>query len=469
METHLRTFPSRLVARPWLLAFVPINAATSGFGVALPLLILITLHGAWVDVALAASLFNGAVILASMLWGYLSDRYPTRRRFLLINYVGFAVIYLLLAQAPTLPVLYVLYVVVGLIAPAGASASNLLILEKFREDERANAFASFQEMSMIGAIAGLLIGYFWLLGGRPLEPLLYVLAALAAASVVAVWIGIRDVPPDRQRTTASVARHAESLASRIYHSAALRIAIPFFPKRPGLSRPSRARFRRWLREEFRHELPLIFAASFLFNISSNLFNITYVPYLYAAGLTASSIFLVNFSNNLAQGIAFPASGNLTSRVGSDRLVQRSTYVRSLGYLAVAGFTFIPLAVGGVYGANLIAFAVLGAAIAFYSTSSSLILFRTLRGRDAGSLLGVSSALGGVAAVLGAVLSGVLSFLGYRYTFLIAAGALLASLPLWSAAQVAYLRRKDAPRSVAPPASPAPLSPPGASAARIETD
>ena len=440
MEHRIHTWPTRLLARPWLLAFVPINAATSGFGVALPLLILTTLHGAWVDVAVAASLFNGAVILASMLWGYLSDRYPSRRKFLLFNYAGFALLYVIIAFAPTLPLVYLLYVAVGLIAPAGASASNLLILEQFSESERPNAFASFQEMSILGAMAGLLVGYFWLLAARPLEPLLLVLAGLAVASVVAVALGIRESP--RAMTTASVARHPESLASRLRHSTAFQFAFPFFPKRPGMSARSLARFRTWVREEMHHELPLIFAAGFLFNLSSNLFNISYTPYLYSVGLAGSSIFLVNFANNLAQSASFPSSGNLTSRLGADRLVQRSTYVRSLGYLAVAGFTFVPLATGSVYGANAVAFAVLGAAIAFYSTGSSIILFRALHGRDAGSLLGVNSALGGVAAVGGALLSGVLSVVGsFRLVFLVSAGGLLVSIPLWTAAQVAYARRK----------------------------
>ncbi len=464
MERSVRTWPSRLLARPWLLAFVPINAATSGFGVAFPLLILTTLHGAWVDVAVAASLFNGAVIFASMLWGHLSDRYPSRRKFLLFNYAAFAVLYVIIAFSPTLPLVYLLYVVVGLVAPAGASASNLLILEQFDEEERPNAFASFQEMSIFGAMGGLLVGYFWLLGGKPLEPLLLVLAALAFLSVTAVWFGIRESP--RRLTTESVARHAESLASRLRHSSISPFSFPFFPKRPQLSRVSLARFRRWVREEMRHEIPLIFAAGFLFNLSSNLFNISYTPYLYSLGLAASSIFLVNFANNLAQSASFPSSGNLTSRLGADRVVHRSTYIRSLGYLAVAGFTFVPLATGASYSANALAFGVLGGAIAFYSTGSSIILFRALRGRDAGSLLGVNSALGGVAAVGGAVLSGVLSLLGsYRLVFLVSAGALLVSIPLWTAAQVAYARRRYA----RPPAGAPPDAPPAATGPRAETD
>ena len=452
MERLLRTWPSRLLARPWLLAFVPINAATSGFGVAFPLLILTTLRGGWVDVAVAASLFNAAVILASMLWGYLADRFPSRRSFLLLNYAGFAVLYVVMAFTTSLPVVYLLYVIVGLLAPAGAAASNLLILEQFSEVERPNAFASFQEMSILGAMGGLLVGYFWLIGGEPLPPLLLVLAALAALSVVAVAVGIRNSA--RTLTTEHVARHPESLASRLRHSTAWHIAFPFFPKRPHFSRGSWARTRQWAREEMRHEIPLIFAAGFLFNLSSNLFNISYTPYLYSLGLAGSSIFLVNFANNFAQSGSFPSSGNLTNRLGADRLVQRSTYIRSLGYLAVAGFTFVPLAAGVDFGANAIAFAVLGAAIAFYSTASSIILFRALRGRDAGSLLGVNSALGGVAAVGGALLSGVLSVVGsYRLVFLVSAGALLASIPLWTAAQVAYARRHySAPNAPAPRAS-----------------
>ncbi|HTT26620.1 MAG TPA: MFS transporter, partial [Thermoplasmata archaeon] len=157
MERKLRTWPSRLVARPWLVAFVPINAATSGFGVALPLLILTTLGGGWTEVAIAASLYNVAVIGASVVWGYVSDHYPSRRNLLVLNFAGFAILYGILAEVHSLPLVYPLYVLVGLLAPAGASASSLLILEQFNEHERAGAYASLQEMSMIGAMAGLLV------------------------------------------------------------------------------------------------------------------------------------------------------------------------------------------------------------------------------------------------------------------------------------------------------------------------
>ena len=443
MALSLRTWPSRLIARPWLLAFVPINAATAGFGVVLPLLILIPLHGTWADVALAATLFNSAVILMSVLWGHLSDLYPVRRTFLVINFAGYGALYALLSTVHSLPELYVIYAVIGAIAPAGASASNLLILEKFSDGERPNAFASYQEMAMIGSILGVLAGYFWTLASAALFNLLLLMAALAFVSAVAIWFGIEEA--QQKAKTHDVAHHPESLLSRIRTITSFRISIPFFPTRPRLVPNAWSRFRRWARAELHHELPLIMIASFLFNLSANLFNISYTPYLYSAGLAASSIFLVNLSNNFTQTIIFPFTGGLSTRTGPDRLVQRATYLRSIGYLATAGFTFAAFSEPGAFEANLAVYALLGGAIAVYTTASSLILFRGLVGRDAGSLIGVNTALGGGAAVAGAALSGALAIFGsFRLVFLVSGGLLLVSLPLWTAASVAYTRRKWGP-------------------------
>ena len=443
MEARWRTWPTRLLARRWLLAFVPINAATSGFGVVLPLLILITLRGSWADVALAATLYNSAVILMSVLWGHLSDRYPARRTFLVINFAGYGVLYAALATVHSLTALYALYAVIGAIAPAGASASNLLILEKFSDGERPNAFASYQEMSMVGSILGVLIGYFWTLASDTLLNLLLVLAGLAFVSAVAIWFGIREAP--RKLKDAHVARHPESLLSRFRELTTYRISMPFFPSRPSLRRGAWKRFRRWTRAELHHELPLIMIASFLFNLSGNLFNISYTPYLYSAGLAASAIFLVNLSNNFAQTLIFPFTGGLSTRSGPDRLVQRATYLRAIGYLATAGFTFVVFAKPAAFEANLAIYGILGAAIAVYTTASTLILYRGLVGRDAGSLIGVNTALGGAAAVGGAALSGILAVFGsFRLVFLVSGGLLLVSLPLWTAASIAYTRRRLGP-------------------------
>ena len=439
MVSTPRSWTERLLARRWLLAFVPINAATAGFGVVLPLIILFPLHGTWSQVALAATIFNASVIASSVLWGHLADRYPRRRLFLVINYAGYALLYLFIVLWPSINALYGLYAVIGLIAPAGASASTLLILEKFPETDRAKAYASFQEMSILGSMGGLLLGYVWTTDALALYSLLYLLSGLAAASAVAIWFGVSEGP--RPARTTQVARHPDSLAARVRQSAAFRIPIPFFPVRPRITRGSFARFRAWAAEELRHELPLVLAAMFLFNFSANVFNISLTPYLASAGVAVSSIFLINFANSAGQGALFPFSGAINNRFGADRLVRVSTYVRSLTYLATAGFALAILAAPQVFAANVASYGVAGVAIAFFAISSSMMLFRSLHGRDSGRILGVNSALGGVAAVLGAAVSGAVALVGsFSLVFLVAAGSLLTSLPLWTAASVAYGRR-----------------------------
>jgi MFS family permease len=457
MAARTGTWRRTLLARPWLLLFVPVNAATSGFGVVLPLLVLGRFHGDLLDVSLAAVLFNTSVIFASMLWGHLSDRFPRRRAFLLVNFAAYAVGYASLGLLPSLGFLFVVYTLIGCLTPAGTSAANLLILEKFADEERPVAFASFQEMSILGGMAGVLAGFAWLEAGGALVPLLYLFAGLAALSCLITARAVE--PPARTFTTRQVARNPTSLASRIRPVFSGRIPIPFFPRRPNLSPGAVARFRLWAVEELHHELPLILGASFLFNLSAALFNTAYTPYLYAAGLGGAAIFLVNAANNGAQGVAFPLSGHLASRMGAARVVGLGTYLRAVSYLALTLAAAVPLLVDDVYRINLLFFGLAGAAIALYSTSSSLLLFQALRRRDAGTTLGLSSALGGIASVLGAFLAGTVGLLGgYRLTFLVASLALLASLPLWAAAHLAAERRRTRLVVPAPPAPPGPPPP-----------
>lgn len=288
-------------------------------------------------------------------------------------------------------------------------------------------------------MVGLLIGFVWTTDALALSSILYVLGALAAVSALWIWFGVSEGP--RTHRTSDVARHPESLFSRLRRNSTTHNAFPFFPVRPPISPKPFEQFGRWARQEIRHELPLIFLAMFLFNLSSNLYNISLTPYLTSIGIAASSIFLINFSNNAAQGVLFPFTGALTTRLGPDRLVRSSTYLRSLGYLATAAFPLIAFTVPGAFGANVITYGVIGGAVAFFTIASSMMLFRGLHDRDAGRLLGVNSALGGVAAVAGAGLSGIIALFGsFQLVFLVAAGALLASLPIWAAATVAYERR-----------------------------
>jgi MFS family permease len=434
-----RGFGSSIVARPWLLVFLPVNAASSAFSVALPLLILFTLHAGVLQVSLAATFYSMALVPASLLWGAICDRWKVRAPLLLLNSVAFAAVFVVLAALPSLAVLLAVYTLYGFIAPSSAAASNLLILERFSADERPTAYASFSELSILGGVSGILIGFAWTArfgGGSGLLGLLYIAAALSAASAVGVALFVRDAP--RKHSRLSLLHLPEALAARLHSF------IPFFPHLP--ARPFLPRAARWLREEATHEVPLMLVGGFLFNLGSNLFNTSYTPYLAssAVGIGTSGIFLVNLSNNAAQAVVYPSSGRASQGGAAGSVVGISLWARGAGYGLVALFAFVPLAIwAGSSGlvTNLIVFAVVGMSYAYFSTSSSLLLFRSFEGRSAGSLLGANSAIAGVAAVLGAAGSGVVShLLGFGATFLLAAIGMAAAVPVWAASGRAYRRR-----------------------------
>lgn len=412
-----------IVARPWLLVFLPVNAASSAFSVALPLLLLITLHAGILQVALATTFYNAAVIPGSLFWGIVCDRLKVRAPLLLVNYVAFAGVFVLLATFPSVAVLLVVYSLFGLVAPSSAAASNLLILERFEPHERPDAYASFSELSILGSVLGILVGFLWTLstssGG--LLSLLYVTTVLSLISAAGVVLFVRDAPVRHSR--AHLAQHAYSLVSRLAHH------LVYFPRAP-----DRQFFRKaghWLRQEATHEIPLMLAAGFLFNLATNLFNTSYTPYLTFVGLGSASIFLVNLANNGAQAIVLPFSGRASAGNRSERVVQLATWSRVVGYALVGAFSFLALLRSAALGPNLAACALIGIGFAFYGTASSLLLFRSLAGRSAGSLLGANSALGGLAAVLGAATSGVISQnFGYTATFLAAAVSMGCAVPVW---------------------------------------
>jgi len=106
------------------------------------------------------------------------------------------------------------------------------------------------------------------------------------------------------------------------------------------------------------------------------------------------------------------------------------YIRIVGFAAGVATVLLMLHSSTLLFASMAVTAVTGTAYALYQTSSSVILFRSLPPGKQGELLGVYSALAGIAAFIGAILAGYLSYhFGYWVTFsaatLLVVGCVLA--------------------------------------------
>ncbi len=135
---------------------------------------------------LAVSAYGAGNLLASMVGGYLADRFG-RRETIVLSMFSAAAAMLLLAQAQALPVIVGLTFITGLAGEAYRPASAALLTDLVPAGQRLTAFAALRVTLNAGfafgpATAGFLAayGYLWLFVGDALTSALFGLIALLA-------------------------------------------------------------------------------------------------------------------------------------------------------------------------------------------------------------------------------------------------------------------------------------------------
>ncbi|MGI0085342.1 MAG: MFS transporter, partial [Nitrososphaerales archaeon] len=190
---------------------------------------------------------------------------------------------------------------------------------------------------------------------------------------------------------------------------------------------------RGMHYDLTRQIPLLYLSIFAFYLASGIFNTSFAPSLAKSGVSNSEIFLISFVAMVIQTAAFYLAGPYIEKTSLKRTAVGGLLLRSSCYAAI-GVSSIFL-VGADYLGSSLVFYPLAAGIAYaaYYTASNTMIFNTLGRRSQASTLGVYSALVGIATMLGSLVSGFTSFyIGYYFTFGIAA------LSLGSAAALTYM-------------------------------
>jgi MFS family permease len=398
----------------WFYSQLPVDIATGPVGTLIQLYIL-QLHGTVIDVGLAITLFNAVSIPSAVLWGYVTDRFQSRKTVIVLSSVAVSANLVLLPLANSISGAALIYALFSLLSSASATPVNLLIMETQRKSRWASAFARFSMVSSIGTTLGLLLGIAWS-NYLPISLLVLPLSALSLASAFLSFVMIR--PP-----SVSFEREFIVLQRRSLHQRLLALPLIF------LRLPSIVDFKsvfKGLKNALTRQLPLLYLSIFVFYIASGLFNTSFVPSLRAAGLSASEVFLVSMLAMVAQTASFYFAGPYVERRDLRKsavagLVLRSACYATIGLLAyfAAGLSYL--------GGTLVLYPLAGGlAFAIYYTSSNTMIFNTLGVKSQGSRLGVYSALVGVATMMGSFFSGYVSYyFGFLTTFVLAAACLAA--------------------------------------------
>jgi len=396
----------------WMWAVIPFNMALGPLGTFIPIYIL-KLGGNAITVGLAVTLYNGMAIPASIIWGLAVDATGWRRKLVLMSYgVTTAMLFLLFFARDAYSVALT-YAAIGIFSAASSTPISLLVMETAPKEKWASAFSALNLMASAGVTAGLLFATLYT-SVFSMREMMIVLGVFGLSSTATAVLLIKDPPLPLERRSLSM--HPAALSSRL-------LSTPLF----FLRIPRLRHFYRFAKERWRTGNPTfpLYLSLFLFYVASGLFNTMISPGLYTKGLTESEVFAVIMAGYVVQTLSFHISGKFIEKRGEKVSARTALYLRALGYSGIAFFVIFLGAIETL-GASLVFYPLAaGFAYAVFYASSNVMIFKTL-GAHAGTNLGIYSSLVSVATLLGSFVSGYTSFyLGYGFTYLLAAGFLVA--------------------------------------------
>jgi MFS family permease len=414
----------------WQFSFLLGNIAVGGSSLLVPLFIITVLDGSAQDVGLIAGVTSFVGLFTSIFWGWLSDRLKRRKPFILLGFLGSAVMLALLATADNISHILLLNASFNFFWMAGVPVSIPLVLERLDRLQWDEAISKFNRYTGFGWLFGLLLGTIWTTLITPhfseataLRSLFIVLGSL---SFVAAIIASAFIVEERAKVTA---RQFFSLMT---------------------TRGSR------LMEKFRdapnhlyHLLSWKTVASYL--RGSNIFGKGLTLYFYAVlliftgfavffvplpvffrrelGFSGALIFSINLVPSLASAVLYYIIGSALRRVGN-RMIQLLVLISRILVFPLFYLLILLDDRSQQIGLLSILFIVNGSSWAFFNVASTTLVSRLSNGETKGQALGVFNALASGGWIFGAIIGGVLAEnIGFLATFIAGSVILLLTIPL----------------------------------------
>ena len=417
----------------WVYSVLPIAIATGPLGT-LVQLYLIQLNGITLGTiysSLAAAIYNGVGIPAALFWGLATDRLHRRRVLIALSYGLMGVVLVSFYFDTSTAGTVARYSLFSFVSVASATPINLLIMETGEKSRWGAAFARLSMVSSIGTVSGLVLSTLWTTALPQDLTILFPLLGISA--LVSTGMAIATIPePAFVLERETLARRRQGFFSRL-------LAVPIF----FLNLPRASDFRRvfrGLRSSLTSYVPLFYISTICFYFSSGLFNTSLVPAMQKYLLSDDEVFAVILAGMVVQTLSF--------QVAQRSISQRPLVTTSIQGLLLRGWSYVAMGASFllITGPSFIVPALilypLGAGIAYslYYISSNTMMFNIVRPRNAGASLGVYSAVVGIAAMAGSLVSGFMSvYIGFEVTFVVAGIFLFAAVGI-----VAQLPRSKSP-------------------------
>jgi predicted MFS family arabinose efflux permease len=181
-----------------------------------------------------------------------------------------------------------------------------------------------------------------------------------------------------------------------------------------------------------HEIGIFYLATFFFYCGSNIYFTAWTPFLKNLKYSDSEVFLNYFIQIATMLVIFFIAPKIISKLGEERSTILAYIPRILAVMIPAISSIFMVGTLG-FPMTIASACLMVIAFSIFSTSSSVIFFKSIPQGFEGKYLGVNSAVTGVGIFVGSLVTGELTkFSGYSTMFIVASGILVISLVLFQA-------------------------------------
>ena len=404
----------------WMLYVLPSSISAEGLHIVLPLYV-IALGGTVSDVGIVIALQYGASALGSIFWGKMIDRFHVKRVILLVCFSVITLCCIWLYFTTELGIIYAISAILGFFIVGKNPITQLLVMETVPNNQWSKLFSFTAIITTFGSFTAFAVGSIW---NYYFEVSPYFLFCAITSSIAVITSVI-------VKSTTFLERH--TLVQSIYGLNFIFRNLRFhfhldFPKIP-----HRTDFRHLtsiFKGNISHEIGILFLTNFFFYLGSNIYFTALIPFLKNHHFSDSQVFSVYLIQTITLLVTFYLIPKLTSKIGEERATTVSFMPRIAAILTTA--FLLPAASGfDSFVVAAVSSSIMVMAFSIFSTSNSILLFKTIPRGFEGRYLGVNSFMIGIGIFSAALMAGFITHIaGYLTTFLIAVGILVVSFILF---------------------------------------
>ena len=407
----------QLENKRWMWYLLPSQITAQGLSTVIPLYV-IFLGGDIGEVAIISALQNGAVTIGSLVWGRIIDRFHSKRPILVTSFFFVLLCSIGMYFTNSVYVLYLLAIVLGFFMVARSPITQLLVMESVQKNLWSWLFARTSIISSLGMLIAMIIGtvgsfYFDL---RPY----FLICAISSGIALVLSTSVKGDRIHIERS--SIAHSLHGLRYSIGHH---HFVFPKF-----LEAYDFRHIIMLFKGKISNEIGIFYLASFFFYFGSNVYFTAWTPFLKNQHFSNADVFLNYAVQMVTMLLVFFIAPKIISKFGEERSTILAHIPRILAVLIPAISLFSMVGVLG-FPVTITSACLMVIAFSIYSTSSSVIFFKSIPQGFEGKYLGVNSAVTGIGVFAGSLVTGELTkSLGYAAMFVTASAVLVVSLVLY---------------------------------------